>query len=348
MYDFTKRLMTIGKVITILGVSLTVLFAGQSKDTLVVTAQTDSNGFSPTLSGNSNWFYASTIPSNTVVADTIPIQFAVNDDNGITELTPYTISLTAAGQIAAAITFDTTSFPLGDGQTVTHYAYINTTGLAPGDYTGNIKISGSPQNALAVAHAEIHLTIHVADPGAPPTCYISDSEGLQLTDCAGKSVSIAGTFLVVSNAKKITATNPGQFYYNLVWQNSTGSDVTFSSVALSGTNVVPVGTNSVHVLVYDASQFTANFDDVNTTGIPCGQTGTVCKAPIVVPAGQTIWLTWHVAYQWIGSSLWPDIPATLSCPLPSLHGTITMSALLQNDDQSVSITCGTNANGYSK
>lgn len=256
-----------------------------------------------------------------------------------------TVTLNAVGQMAGSISFDTTTFPIADGLSTTHYVHINTTNLAAGDYQANVQISATPQNSVNTSHG-IHLQIHVADPDAPPTCFITDSDGLLLQNCGGQPVSAGGEFLTVANAKKITATNPGQFYYNLVWQNTTGSDVTFTSVGLSGTNAVPVGANSVHALIYNSNQFTANFDDVNTNGTPCGQTGAACKSPITVPAGQTLWLTWHVAYQWTGSPLWPDIPSIGSCPLPSIHGTITMSALLKNADQSVSITCAGSANGY--
>jgi hypothetical protein len=321
--------------------------APPSSDTLVITAQTDSNGFSPVLSGNpANWFYATTIPSNTAVADTIPVQFTLNDTNAISEITPYTVTLKAVGQIAGSIGFDTTSFSIADGQSTTHYVYINTINLAAGDYHANVQVSATPPNSVATSHGIIHLLIHVGDAGNPPTCFITDSDGLLLQDCGGQPVPTGGEFLIVTNAKKITATNPGQFYYNLIWQNTTGGDVTFTSLGLNGTNVIPAGTNSVHALIYNSNQFTANFDDVNTNGTPCGQTGTACKSPITVPAGQTFWLTWHVAYQWTGSPLWPDIPSIGSCPLPSVHGTITMSALLQNADQSVSITCAGSANGY--
>jgi hypothetical protein len=324
-----------------------MLWAGPPKDTVNVLAGTDTTGFTPNQNGAGEWTYASSIPAGQAVADSIPVQFTLQDTNNTSGDGPYAVSLNAVGQIASAISFDTSSFTMVDGNVVTHWVYINTASLVAGDYTANVQVQATPQSSVAVSHGTLHLHIHVVDPGDPPACYISDSAGLKLLDCGGQAVATGGEYLIVTNAKKvITATNPGQFYYNLVWQNNTGSDVTFTSLGLSGTNVVPAGANSVHVLIYNGSQFTSSFDDVNTNGTPCGQSGTTCKAPITVPAGQTMWLTWHVAYMWTGSTLWGDIPSLLACSAQSLHGTISMSAFLTNADQSVTVGCGGTANGY--
>jgi hypothetical protein len=319
-----------------------------AKDNLVVTGLTDSNGFTPDVHGNpAEFFYASTIPAGIAVADTIPIQFDLSGTAGNT----YTITLDAHGQpaLAGAITFDAPSFGITvPTSALLHYAYINTTALAAGDYHANIQINASPASGVDITHSTLHLLIHVVDrANEPPNCYVTDSTGLLLFDCAGDQVFSGGEFLVVSNKTKITATNPGQFYFNFVWTNGTGGDVTFTSLGLTGTNVVPAGTNSVHVLIYDATGFTASFDDVNKKGIPCGTVGAACKSPITVPAGETLWLTWHVAYQWLGHALWGDIPAAgaAGCGLTSTHGTITMSAVLLNADGSVSLSCDTSANG---
>ncbi len=100
----------------------------------------------------------------------------------------------------------------------------------------------------------------------------------------------------------------------------------------------------MHVLIYDSGSFTANFDDVNNDGTPCGPTGATCKSPITVPKGQTLWLTWHVAYQWLGSPLFNDIPSFASCGTGSPHGTISITGTLAN--QSLTLSCGpVTANG---
>ena len=338
-----------------LAVGLTALLSSSglcfaAKDTLVVTGLTDSRGFTPTTNGNpSEYFYATTIPAGTSLADTIPIQFDAYNNPNTQSGESYTVTLNATGQIANAITFDASTFQITDTSTgVLKNAFINTTNLSPGDYAANIQVQATPPSGIDISHNTLHLRVHVV-PAAPakPTCFLTDSSGLKLSDCSGIAVDSNGEFLVVSNNRKITSTNPGQFYYNLVWTNDTNSPVTFTSLGLQGTNVLSAGTNSVHVLIYNASGFTANFDDVNTTGVPCGQPGGTCKSPITVPAGQTLWLTWHVSYQWVGSALWADIPpaGAAGCGLTSVHGTIAMSALLQNADASVVLGCSGSANG---
>jgi hypothetical protein len=123
--------------------------------------------------------------------------------------------------------------------------------------------------------------------------------------------------------------------------------VTFTSLGLTGSNVVPQGTNAVHVLIYDAHSFTANFDDVNQNGTPCGSVGTLCKSPITVPAGQTLWLTWHVQYKYNGSAVPSGLPTLVSCPLTSQNGSISMSATLTSPTLLTPVTCGpVGANGY--
>jgi hypothetical protein len=341
-------------VVACLGVLMSTLaLAAPPKDSLVITGLTDSNGFAPTLNGSpSEFFYATTVPAGTSVADIIPVQFDAYNNPSTPTPETYTVTFNAVGQVASAISFDTSSFPITDTTTgLVHYVYINTSALGVGDYHANVQISatGTGSAKIDLTHSTLHLLIHVvpAEGPIPPNCYITDSSGLLLSDCAGNAANTGGEFLVVSNQKKITATNPGQFYYNFVWTNNTGSPVTFTSLGLTGTNVVPAGTNSVHVLIYDKTGFTYNFDDVNTIGTPCGQVGGTCKSPITVPDQQTLWLTWHVSYQWIGGTLWPDIPPAglAGCGVGSTHGTITMSALLQNSDQSVSLGCSAGANG---
>jgi hypothetical protein len=345
---FKKALFGLAGVMAMIAVP--ALAGGPGKDTLVVTGLTDSNGFTPTLSGNpSEYFYATTVPSNAAVADVVPVLLEIFDTDNNGPGQTYTITMNAVGQLASAFTFDSGgSFTMTDPSSSTKNVYINTTNLAPGDYHANVQIDGAPANALSVTHSTLHFLIHVVDAGpAAPLCYFTDSEGLLLTDCSGNPTYSGGEFLVVSNQKKITATNPGQFYYNFIWTNQTGHDVTFSSLGLTGNNVSPSGANSVHVLVYNASQFTANFDAVNQSGTPCGKTGTTCKSPITVHNGETLWLTWHLQYTWIGWQLWPDIPPAGAkyCGLASQHGTIWANANLESPDLPSALSCSSSANG---
>jgi hypothetical protein len=330
-----------------IGMLMSASARAAGKDTLVITGETDSNGFTPTLNGSpSEYFYATTVPAGAAFADTIPVQFDLSDtNNNPGEIV--TVALTAVGQVAGSISFDTPPFNMTDPTSgMMHYVYINTSSLPPGDYHANVQVKATPASGVSTTHGTLHLLIHVADPAGQPTCYITDSSGLLLNDCHGSAVSTGGEFFIVTNQKKVTATNPGQFYFNYVWTNP-GADVTFTSLGLFGTNVVPVGANSVHVLIYNGSSFTASFDDVNTDGTPCGKTGATCKSAITVPAGQTLWLTWHLAYSFIGAPAPTGLLNFASCGTPTANGTISMSAELKNGDGSVDLPCGpATANGY--
>ena len=151
------------------------------------------------------------------------------------------------------------------------------------------------------------------NPSAEVTCFFTDSNFLTLTDCSGASVTgkTGGRFQVVSNAKKIaTATNPGQFYYNMLWSNTTGSDQSVT-VNLTPSGLIPSNTNSLlhpiaqaaHAYFFDtATGFTDPLADwlfVNSSGQPCGPSG---PCTITVPANDTLFVTWHLAWTGIGQN----------------------------------------------
>ena len=317
------------------------------KDTLVVTGLTDSAGFTPSVNPADNQYhYATTACAGSSVADTIPVDLDLSNDNSLGST--FTVTLKAVGQIASSVTVDG-PFTMTAPSSATGHAYVNTTALsAPNNYVFNVQIDANPSNGVTLQHATLHVLVHVINCTGPPppSCFLTDSSGLFLTDCSGNEVESGGEFLIIANQKKITATNPGQFYYNFVWTNETGGPVTFTSLGLVGTNVLPTGANSVHVLIYDASSFIANFDDVNTSGVPCGTNGAVCKTPITVPNGDTLWLTWHVAYSGLKLVAPLDLKPLSACPAVAISGdaTISMSATLSGD-----ITvgpCSASANGY--
>jgi hypothetical protein len=64
------------------------------------------------------------------------------------------------------------------------------------------------------------------------------------------SGSTNGRFVIVVNKKNIeVATNPGQFYYNIVWTNSTGFDQVVE-VTFARTGVIPNGAQAIHGEVF--------------------------------------------------------------------------------------------------
>src|SRR5215472_2514986 len=151
-----------------LGTSLgTTTWAGNNKDSLVITGMTDTNGFTPTLNGNpAGYFYATTVTAGAVFADTIPVQFDLSDTNGVPgEI--ITVTMSAAGQIASAISFDAPSFPMTDPASgLIHYVYINASNLVAGnDYHVNVQIDASPANGVTTTHGMLHLLVHVVAAG---------------------------------------------------------------------------------------------------------------------------------------------------------------------------------------
>jgi hypothetical protein len=176
-----------------------------------------------------------------------------------------------------------------------------------------------------------------------------------LTDCSGADVTtnLGGTFAIVPNAKgKIVATNPGQFYYNLIWTNPGGSQAV--TINLSAINLAPQGANAVHALTFNSSGFTQDasaFDMVNEDGTPCGPSG---PCTINVATGETLWVTWHLEYNQIGMSS-ADVPLRGTvCPegssTPSCSGRNAVSATgtVNSSSGAQLFTCTVYACGYLK
>ena len=173
-----------------------------------------------------------------------------------------------------------------------------------GNYQKNVLIktdSSAPGNThVDFVGAHIHIRVHVRDVNSSAiTCFTTDSNFDYLLDCNQNEVNTPGDngrFLIVANNKKIeVATNPGQFYYNLLWDNTTGSDQTVT-VNFARAGVTPTAhkrsmPRSFHLhlhLVIDAAAFEA----VNSA-IPSGHDDVL--ESIVVPAGWTLWVDYHLS-----------------------------------------------------
>lgn len=281
-----------------------------SKDTLDVTAKTSigSPAVSPTVPGSApnQWFYSFCLSSGSSINQRFPIELKLNNTDGTS---PETITGTfnIVGGLASITSGPSTWSQTDDGSTTTYsFDMLSSGELADGNYAVNIQIvpSTSFRNDVEIPHDVIHIQVVVGagcNPG--PSCFLTDSSFNFLTDCSGADVTTnsGGTFQVVTNAKnKIVATNPGQFYYNMIWTNDgLGRNVTFTLTAYSNLN--NKGANSVHALTFNSSGFTQDesaFDMVNEDGTPCGPTG---PCTIFVDAGETLWVTWHAEYAKIGT-----------------------------------------------
>ena len=294
-------------------------FAAPPKDTITVTAETSTNGVVPTSPAPfpHNWFYVICVPHGGSLSDTLHLHFTDTDTNNVQgEIATISFSVAVNPTLTSGVTVP--GNVVMDDVTNTDADVdvpISMTNPLDGNYTANLKISVSPANGFTLSHDTIHIQVVVggACSSAEETCFFTDSNFLDLTDCSGASVdgNSGGTFQIVTNAKKIaTATNPGQFYYNMLWSNTTGSDQDVT-INLSSVNLTPSNTDSslhliaqaAHAYFFDtATGFTdplADWNFVNSSGQKCGPSG---PCIITVPANNTLFVTWHLVWTGIGQN----------------------------------------------
>ncbi len=325
-----------------LAVALTPLHAFAAKDTLVVTALPSTNP-SPTVTpvlvgsggGSSNYFYIFS-SSACIVTRTFPVQFDLNNsDPGYSG--GATISFGAGGSLKNYVTLPA-DFLISEGQSTTKDIVLSTPCLDPGDYNAEVQVAVDPNRYVKIEHAQIHIRLRIGNPG--PKCYFTDSSYNLLTDCSGNPVQDNGTFAIVVSARgKVAATNPGQFYYNLIWTNP-GPDAQVTINLTKSATLNTKGANSVHALTFGASGFVEDFSSwemVNQDGTPCGPSG---PCTVLVKQGETLWVTWHLEYAGIGGPL----PTLAACP-----GDVAIWATGTLMDGSMQLAqCTAHATGYLK
>ena len=339
-----------------------------SKDSLVVSAGTSSPiGIVPFFHGAppENFYVYTCVASGTSLSDTIPVTFTLS---GTAIGGSASISSAAHGNpsLAGAISVASNPVSVAEGGSNSVTITIGPVSLADGNYAANVQFSvDSPnKNKVQIDHDTVHIQVRVGvnGCGGVPSCFITDSTFNPLLDCSGSPVALlssaGGTFQIVyNNFKKITATNPGQFYYNLIWTNDTGvpHDLTLT-MAKSDPTLNTTGTNALHALVFASADIdpttplVTQFNLVNTNGTPCatGTTGpTTCKTTVTIQPGETVWVTWHLAYAKIGQNATAaGYPNNNSCPgteLISATGTIS-----DTESAEVLATCTATATGYLK
>lgn len=310
-------------LLTVLGLAITNMTvpaqgAAPGKDSLAVVAQPSSpTGATPTNPGNAlhQWFYAFSLTPGQSLNETFPVEYTLTNTN-LNSGESVQVSLNPVGSLAnlSGTTVAAPGFAISDtGIPETHNINVATGPLAAGDYVLNVQISGTPANKVQLSHSTIHIQVYV---GNEISCFFTDGDFVELSDCAGNPVSSnsGGSFVITaSNGKvpKVASTDPGQFYYNLLWTNyGATQDVTIN---FSADNLVPQGQNAVHAMVFNEDGFVQDatrFDMVNEDGTPCGPSG---PCTIEVPYDHTLWVTWHVEYEHKGVAL-----ANFSTPLPQV------------------------------
>jgi hypothetical protein len=250
-------------------------------------------GVNPALNGNAT-FYEYTITDGGSVSDGISVQFCLtgegattwasfqvqigNDGNGgnLPGVTyPANVTFTSAETVPATnlpvcktstIQIATGPLTLTDPQTAQLFTKtIKISAESPNPSTGNSK----PQ-VNWLGSTIIHIKVLVNPATSNISCFITDSSGNFLTKCDGslsdQSGSDAGRFAIVANRRGIeVSTNPGQFYYNVLYFNSGSTPITVN-VTFSRSGVDPKGTQAIHAALF-APPFSGitqdGFNDVN-------------------------------------------------------------------------------------
>jgi hypothetical protein len=183
---------------------------------------------------------------------------------------------------------------------------LDFTTLTAGTYNLNFHLASQsvPNNVTSDVDGptNVHIVVDVAEPEGGPTCFITDSDFNFLLDCSSKPVGTDGTFRIVTNKKGIeVSTNPGQFYYNLLWTNDSGTDQTVS-VNFARYGVSPHGAQAIHAGLFPppfSGETLENFNTVNDA-IPSGHDDSL--ESVTVPDGWTLWVDYHLQWSDLGSS----------------------------------------------
>ena len=362
-----RKFLVVFSSILLLALGSITSAAGAVKDNFDITPQ-NSNDYHivPFTPGNaqSQWRYFYPCVPTSGLVDTIVVNFAITNHGSPGNTYDISTNIVGNPNLADHISPSPSSFSNvpddGTPQQVT--ISINTGGLSTGVYTAQIHFSADPASGISFSHDTIHIQIVVSDTCGgenPPLCFLTDSAFNPLTDCSGVPLesSTGGTFPIVTNKKdKIVATNPGQFYYNLIWVNGTGSSHTLD-LYFDRHNLVPHGTNAVHAYVFEsaaldpADPLVSQFDMVNESGVPCGSgddNPAVCKSAVTINDGQIIWVTWHLEYSKIGTNANSlDLGNTCSESVLSNDGTI-QAALVVKDGATILASCDASAQGNLK
>jgi hypothetical protein len=236
---------------------------------------------------------------------------------------------------------------------------VNGTGLTVGNsYSKNIQISsinedpptGNQKPAVTIDKGNIQIKVSVIEETQNLSCFITDSQGFFLTDCQGNEVNQSGStdgrFVIVINKKKIeVATNPGQFYYNLLYTNSTNDTIT-PEIDFTLENVIAHGTQAVHSYVFnpwDGEVSSDNFNVVNNMGIAGGQATAI--SGITIPVGATLWVTYHLEWSDLNSQLPVGCPTGCVNAGPGVSFSVTATVKTDSNQDEV---CQAGAYGYLK
>lgn len=331
---------------------------------------------------NTPYVYTYTIMSGDPISDTLPVQVCLDQNTNPTPVAwldqvaiDTTSSDTTLSGAANEVTFSGSPWSFTASSTLSNGTHgVSDPGCLSGSITINVAGGQLTTVGTSVYQANIHfktqngspttgnpklndnfdttkllqIVVNVLAPDSRITCFMTDSDGNLLRKCDGTVANNSGeedgTFAIVANAKnKAVSTNPGQFYYNLLWVNDTGSDQTVN-VGFTLNGLVPQGTQALHWLNFPTTGFggvnPADFDDV-IEGNPAGATGPISN--IVVPAGDTLYVTYHLEWNGLGMPA-PDCGACGD----ATNTQVTVTATVSGTFSGGSDTCEAGALGYNK
>lgn len=309
----------------------------------------------PATPANS-FFYDYTVTDGGSLTDTIPVQITLAGSTGTWSSVSVHFNDPAGDVPGVTVPADTTVMP--GFTTTTVYVNLNTGAFSLGDPTVaetfnatiNIQSKDKNPNTLSVTNASefpnIHIRVTVKPAENDTAFFMTDSSGNLLTDCAGafvtKSGSDGGRFAINVNPRKNieVSTNPGQFYFNVLWTNHTGVDQVVT-VSFARTNCVPQGANAIHAYAFPPAFSGVSQDTFNAVnnGIPGGVDDVIEN--ILVPAGWTLWANEHL--EWYGTGL--PAPADIASTCDTANQVLSVTGTLSGG---VSRTGSAGAKGYKK
>ena len=330
-------------------------------------------GVFPATNGNST-FYVFTVPDGGSLTDGIPVQFCITGEQN-TNWASFQVQVGQIGNggnlpgvtlpgnvtFTSAETIPASNLPVCKTATIN----INTGPLfltdpnAAQQFVKNLNISdvtplpatGSSKPAVHWSGStEIHIRVLVNPAtGQKISCFITDSSGSFLTACDGSVVDQSGSddgrFAIVANKKNPpleVSTNPGQFYYNVLYYNSGSAPITVD-VLFSRSAVSPKGTQAIHAALFSPpfSGVTQDgFNDVNDA-IPEGTDDQVLG--VTIPSGWTMWVDYHL--QWDGLGF--PVPSNCATECPKANQAFSVTGTV-TETGGHSETCTAGARGYKK
>jgi hypothetical protein len=301
------------------------------------------------------------------ITDRIPVTICITSQSS-TNWTSFVVDWGGFNGSLPGVTSPSFTFINGDPLCQTKNIVINTGPLTLGPYasSANIQSGNTIQNEQALNGYKLKVlfdttstkTIHfnatvspALDPLEIVSCFLTDSSGLLLTNCTGDAVSgqglDVGKFAIVANRKGIeVATNPGQFYYNLIYNNTSPTDYKTVNVKITPiTGAVAHGKQAMHWNVYNnytTSLSQSEWDATNSTGNPDGADPNVYN--VSVRPNSHLLVTYHLEWRGIGSQVPSGCAST--CPLANqileITGTVYDAGMNFIDD------CIVKALGYKK